>query len=153
MIIDRATHYMWVFLSPRSNLLSTSFHVFLLNMATKLLTIALFKWIRVVSLHDLMLPTSDAGFILESTAADAPFQNGMAEHPNQSLGHMMCCLLQSADLDPEYWFFALLHAVYLKNYLCHTSIKDTPFHAYTGQKPSGKCLHIFGCQIVVQLPG
>ena len=64
---------------------------------------------------------ADAGFLLEPTAANAPFQNGLAGQPNQSLGQTMRCLLHVAELGPEYWSFALLHAVYLKNYLLHTA--------------------------------
>ena len=44
-----------------------------------------------------------AGYILESTAADAPFQNGMVEHPNKTLDQMM--ILQSTSLGSECWFF------------------------------------------------
>ena len=77
----------------------------------------------------------------------------MAEHPNQSLRQMMHCPIQSATLGPECWSFALLHAIYLKNHLYNTTVKDATFHAYTGQKPSGKGLCIFGCQIITQLPG
>ncbi len=57
----------------------------------------------------------DTGFILEPTAAGAPFQNGLAERPNQTLAIMARCLLHSANIGPEFWSYALLHAVYLKN--------------------------------------
>jgi len=57
-----------------------------------------------------------AGSILEPTAAGAPSQNRLAERPNLTLSIMVRCLLHSAAMGPEFWSFALLHAVYLH---CH----------------------------------
>ena len=48
---------------------------------------------------------ADAGFLLEPMAANAPFQNVLAEQPNQSLGQTMRCLLHVAKFSPEYWSF------------------------------------------------
>ena len=90
---------------------------------------------------------------MEPTAAGAPFQNGLAERPNQTLGNMVRCLLYSAGLGPEYCSFALIHATYLKNRLPHSATKDTPFHRYTGKRPSAKHLRIFGSPIIVKQPG
>jgi len=53
--------------------------------------------------------------MVQPTASDASFQNGIAERPNHTLGDMMRSLLMSANLGPEYWSWALLHAIYLKN--------------------------------------
>lgn len=44
----------------------------------------------------------EAGYILETTASGTPFQNGLAEHPNQTLATIIRCLLHSANLGPEY---------------------------------------------------
>ena len=68
----------------------------------------------------------ETGYNLEPTAAGAPFQNGLAERPNQTLGNMVRALLYSAGLGPEYWSFSLQHAVYLKNSLPHPALNDTP---------------------------
>ncbi|MFN9982706.1 MAG: hypothetical protein ACK53Y_22445, partial [bacterium] len=73
----------------------------------------------------------NTGYILEPTASGAPFQNGMAEHPNQTLAVMVRCLLHSTNLGPEYWSFALVHAVYLKNRLPHASTNTNPYYVYT----------------------
>jgi dUTP pyrophosphatase len=93
------------------------------------------------------------GYNLEPTAAGAPSQNGLAERPNQTFGNMVRCLLFSAALGPEFWSFALLHAVYLKNRLPHTALNDTPYKVYTGQRPSAKHLRVFGCPIIARQPG
>ena len=55
-------------------------------------------------------------------------------------------MLHSSGLEPEYWSFALTHAVYLKNRLPHTA-------TYTGNQPSTSQLHIFGCPVIVKNPG
>jgi hypothetical protein len=93
------------------------------------------------------------GYLLETMAADAPFQNGLVERPNHTLGNMVCCLLYSSNLGPEYWSYALMHAVYLKNRLTHRVLNDTPYHVYTGTCPSAKYLKVFGCPIIAKNPG
>ncbi len=39
--------------------------------------------------HDFQKAIEEAGYILEPTASDASFQNGMAERPNHTLADMM----------------------------------------------------------------
>jgi hypothetical protein len=58
-------------------------------------------------------------YLLEPTAPGAPFQNGMAERPNQTLGNMMRCMLHGANVGPEFWSFALIHAVQIYNMMPH----------------------------------
>jgi hypothetical protein len=65
--------------------------------------------------HSFQHMVKQMDFILQPTASDASFQNGIAERPNHTLGDMMRSLLMSANLGPEYWSWALLHAIYLKN--------------------------------------
>ncbi len=77
----------------------------------------------------------EAGFLLEPTAPDAAFQNGKAECPNRTQGKMVRSLLHSASLGPEYWSFALLHAVYIKNRLPHRATNQVPLKMYTGKRP------------------
>ena len=83
-------------------------------------------------------------FTLELTGADASAQNGIAEIPNTYLVNMMRCLLHSAGLGPEYWSYALMHAVYINNRLPHTILNMTPYQALTGQQPNLTNLRIFG---------
>ena len=93
------------------------------------------------------------GFLMEPTAADASFQNGLAERPNRSLAVIMRCLLRNSGLGPEYWSWALVHAAYIKNRLPHRSTGQTPYFGWSGKKPSIKYLRIFGCPVIVRLPG
>jgi hypothetical protein len=77
----------------------------------------------------------------------------MAERPNQTLGQMVRCLLHSSGLGPEYWSFAIQHAIYLKNRLPHMAIGHTPYQAYTGKQPNMEQLRVFGCPVVIKNPG
>jgi hypothetical protein len=156
LIIDKKSRYTWVFLtktkSPPINLLEK----FLKEHGNKNTT---HKTIRTDQGGELWASQQfrqlalEADYLIEPTGSGAPFQNGLAERPNQTLGTMVRCLLHAANLGPEYWPFALLHAVYLKNRLPHRAINDTPYHVYTGNKPSAKHLRIFGCPVIIKNPG
>lgn len=65
----------------------------------------------------------------------------------------MRALLHSAQLGPQYWSWALLHAMYHKNRLPHRAITITPFKAYPGNRPHLKHLRIFGSPVAVRNPG
>jgi transposase InsO family protein len=65
-----------------------------------------------------------AGYLPQPTAPGAPFQNGMAERPNQLLGNYMRCMLHSANLGPEFWSYALIQAVRVYNMLPHTATQQ-----------------------------
>lgn len=90
---------------------------------------------------------------MEPTAPNAAFQNGMAERPNQAYANMVRCLLFTAGLGPEFWSFALTHAVYIKNPLPHTTTNKTPYYSYTSKHPDASNLRIWGCCIFALLPG
>ena len=63
------------------------------------------------------------GFVLELTGADSSAQNTVAESLDKYLGNMMLYLLHTANLGPEYWSFAFIHAVWIKNKIPHSLIK------------------------------
>ncbi len=90
-----------------------------------------------------------AGYIMDPTAPKAAFQNAKAERPNRNFGKTVQCLLYNANLGPEYWSFALLHAVYLKNRLRHCTTNQVLLTAYTGKRPNAKRLRLFGCPVIV----
>jgi hypothetical protein len=94
----------------------------------------------------------EAKYILEPTTANASFQNAIAERPNRTFGDMMRSMLHGVNLGPEYWSWALLYAVYIKNRLPHRAIGMTPFQAYSGQRPNFKALQFFGSPVISRLP-
>jgi hypothetical protein len=155
-IVDRKSRYTWIFLTktnaPPLKILKT----FLQEHGT---TQHVRKTIRTDQGGELWASQEfrrvamEANYLVEPTGAGAPFQNGLAEHPNQTFSQMVRCMLHLSGLGPEYWSFALIHAVYLKNRLPHTAIKTTPYHTYTGVRPSAKYLKNFGCPVVIKNPG
>lgn len=84
------------------------------------------------------------GFTPEVTGTDNSQQNSPVERPHCNLAQMMRCMLHSANIGPEYWSFALQHAVYIKNCLPHKSLNKTPYEALTNVKPDLSRMQIFG---------
>ena len=66
---------------------------------------------------------------------------------------MMRCMLHAADLGPQYWSFALVHAAKLYNPLPHSSINQTPLQAFTKVKPDICNIKIFGSRVYAKKPG
>ena len=94
-----------------------------------------------------------AGYVLEPTGADSPWMNGKVERLNGTFGTMVRALLYSAGLPPQFWSFALTHAVYLKNRLWHSAIGRTPFEAHTSRSPDLSHLRVFGSRVRARRPG
>jgi transposase InsO family protein len=135
LIVDRKTRYIWVFLNKTKSPPIKIIAQFLRehgNPVAPRQTILSDKGSELWGCQAFQDAIQEAGYILEPTAPYAPFQNGMAERPNGSLGKMVRALLRNSALGPEYWPFALLHAVYLKNRLPHAATNQVPFTAYTG---------------------
>jgi hypothetical protein len=156
IIIDKLSRYTWGFLTKTKAPPLKMLEQFLKEHGNKTSTHRTIRTDQGGELwasQDFRQLVMDTGYILEPTASGAPFQNGLAEWPNQTLGTMTRCLLHSANLGPEYWSFALLHAVYLKNRPPHTATNDTPYHCYTGSRPSAKNLRVFGCPVIAKNPG
>ena len=97
----------------------------------------------------------EAKCIAEPTGADDPAQNGTAERPNQTFARMMRSMLCTAGLGSEYWSYAFLHAVYIKNRLPHSlhGMKMSPYESLTGLKPDLSQLKVWGCRVTVKMPG
>ena len=154
-IIDRATRYQWIFL--------TASKTPPIDVVTRILNKFKSKnphrQVRVDQGGELGKSSAfrdavaECDFTLELTGADNSKQNGLIERPNRNLAETMRCLLHAADLGPEFWSFALVHAVYLKNRLYHHSINSTPFYNFTGLKPDLTNLKIFGSKVYARRTG
>ena len=151
LIIDRATRYTWVYLSssklPPIDFCKSVLHKFKSNCKHKTIRCDQGELATSTIFNEMIV---NEGFILERTGAANSKQNGMAERPHRTFGNMMRCVLLNAGLGPEYWSYALLHCVYVKNRLPHVSIKTTPFQAMTGIKPDLNGLRIFGSRVVIR---
>ena len=124
IIVDRVTRYIWVFLttskSPPINLAQRVLNKF--KSVNEHRTVRTDQGKELGRSAKFQAMVENEKFTLELTGSDASAQNGVAESPNKYLGNMMRCLLHSAGLGPEYWSYALIHAVYIKNRLPHTHI-------------------------------
>jgi hypothetical protein len=62
-------------------------------------------------------------------------------------------LLFGLGLPVKYWSLALIHSVYLHNWLAHTVTCKTPCKAYFGAKSDLLCLKLFGSRVCVKHSG
>lgn len=153
LIIDRKTRYIWVFLTKSKKPPLAIFAQFLQehgHPTAQNRTVRSDKGGELWGSQAFRDVVHKAGYIMDPTAPKAAFQNAKAERPNRNFGKTVRCLLYNANLGPEYWSFALLHAVFLKNRLRHSTTNQVPLTAYTGKRPNAKRLRVFGCPIVVR---
>ena len=154
-IIDRSSRYMWIF--PTSS--KTPPIEAVKSILTKFKSKNPHRTVRVDQGGELgrsaqfATMISECEFALEITGSDASAQNGLVENPNKIFGQMMRCMLHSSELGPEYWSYALQHAVYIRNRLPHFTIKTSPYEAFTSLQPDLSGLRIFGSRVYARKPG
>ena len=155
IIVDTVTRYIWLFLtaskSPPITIAQNIISKFKCKNPHR--TVRTDQGGELGRSHAFQAMVVDEVFTLEMTGADASAQNAYAESPNKYLANMMRCVLHAVDLGPEYWSFALIHSVYIKNRLPHTFIKMTAYEAITGTKPDLSNLRTFGCRVYARKPG
>ena len=66
---------------------------------------------------------------------------------------MVCVLLYSARLEPSFWSYALVHSVYIKNWLWHSALRRTLIETLTGAPPDLSHLRVFGSKVRACKPG
>ena len=155
LIVDRATRHIWVFLSnskePPIEPVRMVLRKFGANITHRTARTDQDKGLG--KSKDFLKMLSDERFTPELTGSDSSSQNSIAERPHRDLAQMMRCMLHSSELGPEYWSFALAHAVYIKNRLYHASLNTTPFQAFTGKRPNLSRLRIFGSRVYAKKTG
>ena len=153
IIVDRFTRYMWVYVSnskePPLDFCRKVFNKFKASVKHKTIRCDQGELASSNAFNDMIV---EEGFTLEVTGSNNSKQNGLAERPHRTLAQMVRCVLHSAGLGPEYWSYALIHCVYVKNRLPHASISKSPYEAFTGLKPQLENLRIFGSRVVAQTP-
>jgi dUTP pyrophosphatase len=156
LIIDHKTRYLWVFLRKTKKLPLDIVEKFLKEHGHPTAhnrTVRTDKGGELWGSQAFRKVVDDNGYIMDPTAPKSSFQNGMSERPNRTLAKMVRSLLHGAGLGPEYWSFALLHGVFIKNRIRHSATNQVPYTMYTGVKPSAKRLRVFGCPIIVRNVG
>ena len=88
----------------------------------------------------------------EKSAPYSPHQNGTVERSWRSIFDMARCLLLEAKLPKEFWSYAVMASVHIRNRCYNPRTGKTPYEAVTGQKPNLSTMHIFGtvCYAYVQ---
>lgn len=152
LIVDRATRYCWVYLSDLKEPPTKAVKLILQKFKNEKVSNHTFCTHNNQGLNkssDFRQMLEEQGFTIELTGPDSLDQNVRAERPHQDFGQMMCCALHGAGLGPEFWSFALTHAVHVKNRLWHSSQNCTPYEAFTGTRPDLSLLRIFGSRVYV----
>ena len=88
----------------------------------------------------------NSGIIHQTTMAESPQSNGVAERMNRTLWDQTRAMLYSASLQRQWWAQAILTAAYIHNRLVHSSTDGkTPMELWNGMKPDAAHMRVFGC--------
>ena len=156
LVIDRATQHIWVFLSNSKEPPVEPICMILKKFGSRSTTHRMVQTDQDEGLGrslDFKAMLKNEDFTLELTGTNSLKQNSHAERPRRDLAQMMRCMLHAAELGPEFWPYALVHAVYIKNQIPHSSINTTPFQASTGKRANLSRLRIFGSRVYARKTG
>jgi hypothetical protein len=105
IVVDRKSRYTWVFVmkskAPPLNVMDT-FPQKHGNQTVQQKTLRTDEGGDLWGSEDIKTLALKHGYCMELTAPGTPFQNGLAERPNQTFGNMVRCLIHSVNLGPEY---------------------------------------------------
>ncbi len=155
LIVDKATCYVWVFLTASKHPLLEIIVEFLHHHGHKdggsIRTDQGGELALSFGLQDLLLQKFH--HTLEPTGADSPSQNGAVKIYNDKFAVRMRTLLFGSGFPAQYWSAMLLHSVYLHNRLVHSEMKKTLFKGYYGIKPNLAYLKLFGSRVCIKHTG
>ena len=75
------------------------------------------------------------GIRQETSAPYTPEENGKNERVWGTICGMARCMIHRANMDKEFWTYALNYAFYFENLLVH-STKQTPYERKYGERPN-----------------
>ncbi|KAL5562820.1 hypothetical protein UlMin_032567 [Ulmus minor] len=87
----------------------------------------------------------ECGIVPQYTMPGSPSMNGVAERRNRTLKDMVRSMISHSTLPEKLWGEALKTAAYILNRVPTKAAAKTPYELWTGQKPSLKHFHIWGC--------
>jgi transposase InsO family protein len=87
---------------------------------------------------------TEKGIRHETSAANTPAQNGVAERSNRTLLDAARSILLAINLPSTLWAEAVGYVVYIRNRVLSSTIKMTPFEAWNGRKPDVSNIRTFG---------
>ena len=106
------------------------------------------KMIRSDNGPEFLMPSfyASKGIMHQTTCVETPEQNGIAERKHQHLLNVTRALLFQANLPPNFWCYALLHATYLVNCIPTPFLHNiSPYEKLHRHLPEISHLRIFGC--------
>lgn len=156
LVVDRATRYKWIFLSKSKKPPIAMVRGLLQRLDCKateryIMTDQGGELARSEEFRSLLATEFQYG--LRYTGAGNSESNGLVERPHRDLSNRMRAMLHGAALGPEYWSYAITHAVYLLNRQPHSAMKMTPHEALTGKRPNLNHLRTFGSKVFAYKPG
>jgi hypothetical protein len=86
----------------------------------------------------------DNGIKHETSAPYSPHQNGVAERTWRTVYNMARAMLFDAGLPKDFWIFAVMMAVYVRNRCFNRRTDQTPHFLMTGKVPDLSSLQAFG---------
>jgi hypothetical protein len=82
----------------------------------------------------------------QTSMAESPQSNGVAERMNRTLWDQVRSMLYTAALPEQWWAETIMTAAYIHNRLVHTSTNGkTPMELWSGVKPDVSQMRVFGC--------
>ena len=87
--------------------------------------------------------------IMQTTGGFSSNLLGKDERQQRTISEMITSMLYSANLPPQYWYFAIMYAIYLKRRWCNYPDSVAPYEKWFGTKPSFQHIHIFGAPITI----
>jgi hypothetical protein len=142
-ITDNYSRKSWIYLSKTRDTVYDSLIKW--RKQVELETDLRLKAIRIDNAKELKKIGELLAVIIENTTPYTPEQNGVAERLNRTLITKARSMLAAARLPKEFWGEAVHTACYLKNLIPQNSKTKSPEEIWTGKKPSGKHLRVFGC--------
>ena len=90
----------------------------------------------------------------QTSAPYTPEQNGVAERVNRTLLDKARVMIAHAGIQKTFWAEAISTAAYIKNRTPTTALADdkTPYELWSGRKPDGNMLKVFGCTAFYHIP-
>ena len=79
-----------------------------------------------------------------------PQNNGVSEHRNRTLLHMVQSMMSLTDLPLSFWGYALETTTFTLNRAPSKSVETTPYEPWFSKKPKSSFLKVWGCNAYVK---
>ena len=88
----------------------------------------------------------------QRTVPYTPEQNAVAERMNRTLLEKVRSMLHHSKLPLRFWAEALATATHLRNCSPTSTLDETPYERWNGEKPDVSSFRVFGCKAYAHIP-